>query len=100
MANKYFLTVDWCNKGRRGVFCDQSGNSFWKEEVDGPHTEQEMWDVLGMFDIILDPQSILLSEEELYQYKWFVPLAEYTDHFGIAMTDEVFNKEIPDVKAN
>ncbi len=78
---KYFLTVDWCNKGKRGLFCDRDGNAF---NQDHPYTEDEAWDILGPFDLILDPSSIELTEEELKEYNKWCPLAEYSNRFGIA----------------
>lgn len=77
---RWFLTVDWCNKGKRGIFSDIEGNAFSKDEQ---HTEDEMWEILGAFDIILNPQSIELSEEELKKYRRFSPLAEYSNQYGV-----------------
>lgn len=82
--NKYFLTVDWCNKGRRGVFCSGRGQAFWKNEEDGPHTEDEMFEILGVFEMVLSPQSILLSEDELKEYNQYYPLEEYSGEYGYA----------------
>jgi hypothetical protein len=79
---KYFLTVDWCGKGQRGVFCAANGGSFIKDGE--PHTEDEMWAILGAFDMILHPQSLPISEAELKEYHLFYPLAEYSNMFGIA----------------
>ena len=79
---KYFLTVDWCNKGVRGIFCKSDGNSFWKE--DSPHTEDEMYEILDMFELVLSPKSILISEEELKQYNKWLPLDEYSGVYGYA----------------
>ena len=32
MENKrWFVTVDWCNKGHRGIFCSKEGGSFNSE---------------------------------------------------------------------
>lgn len=77
---RWFLTVEWCNKGQRGIFARKDGNSFGK---DIQHTEDEMWEILGAFAIILNPQSIELSEEELKEYRKFYPLAEYSNEYGI-----------------
>ena len=77
---RWFLTVDWCNKGKRGIFANKNGNSFSKETQ---HTEEEMWNILDAFAIILSPQSIELSEDELKEYRKFYPLAEYTNEYGI-----------------
>ncbi len=78
----YFLTVAWC-KGRRGIFCDKEGNPFRKD--DEPHTEQEMFGVLGPFVIILSPRSQVLTEEEVAEYTQFGALAEYKNEYGIAL---------------
>ena len=77
---RWFLTVDWCNKGERGIFASKDGNSFSKETQ---HTEDEMWGILGLFDMILNPQSLELSEGELKEYHRFYPLGEYKDQYGI-----------------
>lgn len=85
MVNKkmkrWFLTTDWCDKGNRGIFCNKNGESFGK---DTQHTEDEMWEILGAFAMILNPQSIELSEDELKEYHLWYPLAEYQNQFGIA----------------
>ena len=80
--NTYFLTVDWCNKGDRGIFCDQKGNPFIKENE--PHTEDEMWKILGPFDLILSPESTELTEDDVAEYQWWSPFAEYSGEYGIA----------------
>lgn len=82
--NKYFLTVDWCSKGCRGVFCSNSGQAFWKSEEAGPHAPDEMFEILGPFDLVLSPESILISEEELKEYNQYYPLAEYSNMYGYA----------------
>jgi hypothetical protein len=79
-----FLTRDWCNKGKRGIFCNKNGNSFSKETQ---HTEDEMADILGAFWMILNPQSIELNETGLKEYHRFIPLAEYSNEYGIALKD-------------
>lgn len=81
MEKRWFLTVDWCNKGNRGVFCNPNGNSFSKEML---HTDDEMWEILDAFYMILAPQSIELSQDELTEYHLFRPLAEYSNQYGIA----------------
>jgi len=85
MANeqKYFLTVDWCNKGDRGVFCDREGRPFSK---DNPHTLEEMEKILGVFALILSPMSQMFDETELKKFSKWRPLAEYTNQYGIALT--------------
>lgn len=79
---RWFLTVDWCNKGKRGIFANINGNSFSKERQ---HTEDEMWDILDVFSSILAPESIELSEDELKEYHIFYPLAEYSNQYGIVL---------------
>jgi len=81
MSSKYIMTVDWCNKGHRGIFSDRDGNCNWKPE--GPHTQDEMERILGLFSLILNPKSELFTEDELKQYHLFYPLAEYMDEYGI-----------------
>lgn len=77
---RYFLTVDWCAEGRRGLFCDRDGKPF---STDRPHRQQEMWDILGTFARILDPKSMPLTEEEVAKYTVWCPLAEYKNQYGI-----------------
>ncbi len=81
---RWFLTVDWCNKGNRGIFANINGTSFSKETQ---HTEDEMWEILDAFAMILNPQSIELSEDELKEYHLFYPLAEYSNQYGIVCKD-------------
>jgi hypothetical protein len=90
-VKRWFLTVDWCNKGNRGIFCRKNGNSFSKEVQ---HTEDEMWEILNAFAIILDPQSIELSEEQLKEYHKFYPLAEYSNEYGIACKEKLTNADV------
>jgi hypothetical protein len=82
-VSKYILTVDWCSKGNRGIFAGLDGNCFWRD--DRPHTADEMFAILGPFDLILSPESILFTEEEMKQYHTFIPLAEYSDQYGIVI---------------
>ena len=82
---RWFLTVDWCRKGNRGIFCNADGNSFSKETQ---HTDDEMWGILDAFSLILAPESLELSEDELKEYHLFVPLAEYSDQYGVAVRHE------------
>jgi len=83
---RWFLTVDWCSKGHRGIFCNTKGGSFGK---DTQHTEDEMEEILGPFALILNPQSIELDEAGLKEYHRFIPLAEYSHQYGIACKVEV-----------
>ena len=82
----YFLTVDWCDKGERGVFCNLNGIGYPKEGE--PHTEMEMMKILDVFWIILKPKSTLLTKEELTEYTYWYPLAEYSNQFGVALKSE------------
>ena len=84
MISKYFLTVDWCNKGNRGIFCDSKGNAFGK---DTQHTEGEIWGILDAFSMVLSPQSILFSETELKEYNKYYPLAEFSHQYGYAIKE-------------
>ena len=77
---RHFLTVEWCNNGRRGIFCSATGIPYAK---DTPLTTDEMNTYLDPFFIILAPKSIELSEQELSEYHLFIPLAEYSEAFGI-----------------
>ena len=85
MEEAYFLTVDWCNKGYRGIFCDCDGNGYRKDEE---HTNLEMQKVLDVFWIILHPKSELLTEEEVAEYTYWYPLAEFSNRFGVAQKSE------------
>jgi len=78
----YFITVDWCNKGGYGIFCDSTGKGYRRE--DRPYTELEMQTILGPFWLILGPRSELLTETQVATYNQWTPLAEYSNAFGIA----------------
>lgn len=83
MSKRFFVTVDWCNTGHRGIFCSRQGTPFSSTEI---HTLAEMEDILGPFSLILNPESLLLSEEEVATHTHFQPLPEYHSQFGIART--------------
>lgn len=83
---RYFLTVDWCSKGNRGIFCSRDGGTFSQEHE---HTEAEIWEILDSFSLILSPQSILLTEDELKEYHRWVPLTEFSNEYGVALKDSV-----------
>ncbi len=89
-VKKYFLTVDWCSKGKRGIFCSKEGKAF---SQDHPYTVDEAWDILRSFDLILNPESIELTEEELKAYNKWIPLAEYSNQFGIVYRKEDYQVE-------
>lgn len=85
METRHFLTVDWCKEGKRGIFCNRQGQAYSKER---PWTEDEMGEVLGPFDLILAPESMELSDKEVAEYRWWTPLAEYQDQFGVARKEK------------
>lgn len=86
LEQRYFLTVDWCSKGKRGIFCSDVGKCFSKSEE--PHTDEEMNYILGPFALILAPKSELFTMAQVKQYTQFLPLAEYSLEFGIALPGE------------
>jgi len=88
---RFFITVEWCNDGRRGVFCNANGSTWNK--VDGPHTDAEILRHLGPFWPILDGRSELLTIEQVKERNHFRPLAEYSGQCGIAMTKETYEKQ-------
>ncbi|HUW13457.1 MAG TPA: hypothetical protein VM537_27285 [Anaerolineae bacterium] len=80
---RWFVTVDLCNLDRRGVFCNRVGQTSSSE---AEHSQKEMHDMLGPFWLILAPISVQLTADELAAYKFWRPLAEYSNGFGIAST--------------
>jgi hypothetical protein len=83
--SRYFLTVDWCAQGKRGIFCSRAGAPF---PEDTQHTRGQIDEILGVFALILNPMSESFTEAQLKAYSRFVPLAEYSNHFGIALLRE------------
>jgi len=84
----YFLTVDWCDKGPRGIFCSRDGKPF--REDGKPHTEQEMHKILDLFWLVLSPKSEKFTYAELSEFTYWRPLAEFSNQYGIAhRADEV-----------
>lgn len=81
----YFMTVEWCSDGYRGIFCHRDGIPSRKDGE--PHTQEEMDTILGPFTIILDPRSEPFTEEEIAEYTYFRPLAEYSNQYGIALRE-------------
>ena len=80
----WFLTVDWCDQNKRGIFCKLSdGTAFAKD--DEPHTEDEIWDILDCFSLVLSPKSIEFTEEEVSQHNEAYPLAEFSNVYGYAI---------------
>ncbi len=86
VKTRWFITVEWCKNGHRGIFCDKEGNCC---VADQKHTDDEMAEKLGPFWLILDPQSTELTMEQLQEYKQWYPLAEYSHVWGIALKQEV-----------
>lgn len=80
----YFLTVDWCNKGKRGIFTDATGKGYW---LDRPYTKEEMCEILGPFWLILAPECRPFTAEEMSQYNTWYPLEEYSNQFGIVVAE-------------
>jgi len=80
---RWFLTVDWCNNDQRGIFCNSVGTGYSRETE---HSRDQMEEILGPFWLILSPISVQLTADELAAYKYWRPLAEYSDEFGIAST--------------
>ena len=80
--DRYFLTVDWCCQGKRGIFCDSQGQAFPQET---PHTQEEIDRILGPFEMVLGPKSERLSEEQVARCTSWTPLAEYSGVWGIAL---------------
>lgn len=77
---RWFIFVEYCKNGHRGIFCSRHGEVCVQDEE---HTPDEMAEMVGMFWLILDPTSVALTEKELAEYTLFVPLAEYTNVWGI-----------------
>ena len=82
---KYFLTVEWCKNGKRGIFAGIDGLGFNK---DTEHTWDEMTEILGPFFMILDPKSEPFTEEQIKEFNLFIPLAEYKGQYGIVLRRE------------
>ena len=72
--------MEYCNHGRRGIFCSAKGIPL---SSDTPLTTDEMNTNLGPFSLILSPQSLELLDHQLQEYSSFVPLAEYSNAYGI-----------------
>jgi len=83
-VERYFLTVDRCNQGKRGIFCGKDGNAFAQDE---PFDDDRIWEILDCFYLVLSPQSIRLSESELKKYKHWYPLAEFSHQYGYALEE-------------
>jgi hypothetical protein len=82
----WFLTVDRCKQGKRGVFTDNQGKGYWKD--DSPHTMDEMFEILGPFVLVLSPKSLPITLEEMNQVTDWYSLGEYSDQYGYAVIPE------------
>ena len=78
----WFLTVDWCKQGERGLFTDSNGKGFWESR---PHTEEEMRNILFPFAMILAPQSLPFAKEDFVGVSDWHSLGEYCDNYGYAI---------------
>lgn len=78
----WFLTVDWCEQGRRGIFCSKTGKAF--SRVVQPLSEDEAYTILGPFVLILAPKWELLTPEQMAQRNQWRPLGEFRGEYGIA----------------
>ena len=85
MSEVYFLTVDWCKKGNRGIFCDGEGCCFRKDGE--PHTALEVQEILGLFWLVLAPKSEPLTEEQVAEHTFWYPLEEYSNRYGVALKE-------------
>lgn len=87
MENRYFITLEPTRYGR-GIFTNREGIGFSRSEEKGPHSEAEMYEILGLFYLVLAPRSELLSEEEVKQYRWFQSLPEYSYQYGVVLKEK------------
>ena len=86
METRWFLTIDWCNKGQRGIFCDNKGKPYSHTQQ---HTKKQMRDILGPFWLVLNPISLPLTEREVAtEVNTWYPLEEYSNAFGYAVVPE------------
>ena len=81
---RWYLTVD--RGGKRGIFARNSGATFSSAQQ---HSKEEMEEILGRFATLLDPQSLLLSEDTVREHHLFHPLSEYSDVYGVVLKSEV-----------
>jgi len=95
---RYFLTVDWCNKGKRGIFSSATGSAFAKDSE--PHDESEIWDILNCFSMVLSPKSIEFSETELKEYNKWYPLGEFSNQYGVALKASDLLEEIAEAQGS
>lgn len=82
MPKLWFLTVDWCNQGKRGIFCSKTGKAF--SRVVQPLGEDEAHTILGPFALILAPRWELLTPAQVAQHNQWRPLGEFRGEYGYA----------------
>lgn len=82
MSSLWFLTVDWCYQGKRGIFSSKTGKAFSRPIQ--PLGEDEAYTILGPFALILAPKWELLTPEEVARHSQWRPLAEYRGEYGYA----------------
>lgn len=86
MDERYFMTVDWCDQERRGIFCDDKGRGLSSDE---PLMKEEMRKFLGPFWMFLEPVSEQMTVEEVSKYRTWTPLDEYSGVYGILRKEGV-----------
>jgi len=82
---RWFITVDYCKEGHRGIFCSRDGST---PVQDHEHTYEELWEALDCFYLILDPKSEAFTEKEAHEYHLWTPLPEYMNVWGILRKEE------------
>ena len=82
---RFYLTVDRYNEGQRGIFRDSNGNIFWKDNE--PHSDNEMYKIVGHYEYILQPMSIAYTEDEFKQFKRWVSFPECSNGFGVLLKE-------------
>lgn len=87
MEKRYFVTLE-PNRYGRGIFTNREGIGFSRSEAEGPHSEAEMFDILGLFYLVLAPRSELFTEEEVKEHRWFQTLAEYSYQYGLVLKEK------------
>jgi hypothetical protein len=85
VKKRWFLTVDWCSQGKRGIFCSREGEAFGQET---PHTEEEIMKILDVFFLVLSPKSVEMSFEEVMEHTYWHPLGEFVFQYGYATKPE------------
>jgi len=81
---KYYITVERCNDGERGILCDSEGKGYCKSTQ---HTDEEMNKMLGHFWMVLDPKSECFTKEDFMKIKRWKSLGEYNHQLGIGLSE-------------